>query len=193
MVIKRDPIHSQWADTPLVLTEFIHEDQHAANECITEKELSSWNESTKTHLRCSLEHTSSIPRMFQMATRSLCITSKHFLRLKLRKCIPDAIALQYSVNRIRDIAKNLRNPLTLFSYSVVIIRRKSILLGTYTYFIEASILPDTSTRCARARAICVGSTRSSLESFLPNPSSLDIPGDSALIFSIVTLTSRCKV
>jgi hypothetical protein len=96
------PIHSQWAVTPLVLTEFTHKDQHPANEYITEKELSRWNESSKTHLRYALQRTSSISRMFQIATRSLCITSKHFFRLKLRKCMPDAIALQYSVDRIED-------------------------------------------------------------------------------------------
>ena len=112
--------------------------------------------------------------------------------------MPDAIALQYSVNRIEDIAENPRDQLTLFSHSVVTIRRKSILVGTCAYFIEASILPDTSTRCALAKAIWVGSTFSSVDPagrlasrallktwLLPNPSSLDKPGDSALIFFIV--------
>src|SRR6266550_581227 len=58
--------------------------------------------------------TSSMSRIFQMETRSLCITSKHFLKLKLRKCIPDAIALQYSGNRSEGIENKLRAQFTLF-------------------------------------------------------------------------------
>ena len=77
--------------------------------------------------------------------------------------MPDAIALQYSVNRIEDIAEIARDQLTLFSYPVVIIRRTYILFGTCAYLIEASILPDTSTRCALAKAIWAGSTLSSVD------------------------------
>ncbi len=70
-----------------------------------------------------------------MATRSLCITSKHFFRLKLRKCIPDAIALQYSVNRSEDIEKKLKVRFTLFPYSMIIIRHQvHLILDRYLLY-----------------------------------------------------------
>ncbi len=50
-----------------------------------------------------------------MATRSLRITSKHFFRLKLRKCIPDPIDLQYSVNCSEDIEKKAESLTYSFS------------------------------------------------------------------------------
>ena len=77
------------------------------------------------HFRYSLARTPSISRIFQMATRSLCIASKHFFRLMLRKYIPYPISLQYSVTRSEDIEKKPRGQFTLFPYSMIIIRHQA--------------------------------------------------------------------
>jgi len=160
----------------------------------------------KTHLRYSLARTSSISRMFQMATRSLCITSKHFFRLKLRKCIPDAIALQYSVNRSEDIEKKLKVRFTLFPYSMIIIRHQvHLILDRYLLYwrVDLTRRIDTLRRC-KSNLCCIQKVfnwfcqliieRAALkECHLPGESPLDKVVDSARIFCLVNSTSRSKV
>ena len=52
-----------------------------------------------------------------MVTMSLCIANKHFSMLTLRKWMPDAIALQYSVTCSEHADNKLEVQLTLFPYS----------------------------------------------------------------------------
>ena len=62
-------------------------------------------------------HTLSKSWIFQMVTMSLCIANKHFSMLTLRKWMPDAIALQYSVTCNQHTDNKLEVHLTLFPYS----------------------------------------------------------------------------
>lgn len=64
-------------------------------------------------------HTLSKSRIFQMVTMSLCIANKHFSMLTPRKWMPDAMALQYSVNGNQHADNKLGVQLALFPYSAI--------------------------------------------------------------------------
>ena len=54
-----------------------------------------------------------------MVTMSLCIANKHFSMLTPRKWMPDAMALQYSVNGNQHADNKLEVQLALFPYSAM--------------------------------------------------------------------------
>ena len=123
-----DIAHALCVGIWVLMSEVIHDGHHTVTKFTTEKILLRRDEA-KNMFKIRSVHTSSKCGIFQTVTMSLCIANKHFRRLRPRKCIPDAIAFQYSGFLLKNIDK-LHNPLTLFPLPVIVMSVRTKQLPT---------------------------------------------------------------
>ena len=182
------------------MTEFTHQGQHPARECIAEKELSRCNEFKGTIKILSCTYPFQIP---DVPNSSKIFAYYIYARLQATiakvcpRCYRSPILYKPQLGH-RNQASNSN-----YSFSPLWNNGKMPDLSNFiqTYFIDASILPDISWHCAIANVICVASRKSSACAnwllkelhWMNGGSPLDRLVDSARIFCLVISTSRSKV